>query len=137
MKKGFTLIELLIAVAILAVLSVMGLGIFASAQRRGRDARRKGDMRAIQRAFEQYYSENMAYPASCGFGSTMEIATGETFLVPSDPVDSGDTQYSGDCTVDGYCVCAYLESEKGGNASDGDCDSFSSDGAYFCVENLQ
>lgn len=51
-KKGFTLVELLVVVAIIAILSVIGLTIFTSAQANARDARRKADVDAIAKALE-------------------------------------------------------------------------------------
>jgi len=45
---GFTLIELLVVISILAILITMGLTSFASAQRKGRDAKRKSDIREIK-----------------------------------------------------------------------------------------
>ena len=40
-KKGFTLIELMIVVAIIAILSVIGVTIFAGIQKNARDAKRR------------------------------------------------------------------------------------------------
>lgn len=51
-QKGFTLVELLVVVAIIAILSVIGLTIFTSAQSNARDARRKSDVDAIAKALE-------------------------------------------------------------------------------------
>lgn len=51
-NRGFTLVELLVVVAIIAILSVIGLTIFTSAQSNARDARRKSDIEAIANALE-------------------------------------------------------------------------------------
>jgi len=65
MKKGFTLIELLVVIVILALLSMIGLASFAKTQKRARDTKRRGDLKAIQNAFEQYYEDNnYNYPAN-------------------------------------------------------------------------
>lgn len=50
--RGFTLVELLVVVAIIAILSTIGLTIFTSAQANARDARRKADIEAIANALE-------------------------------------------------------------------------------------
>lgn len=51
-SKGFTLVELLVVVSIIAILSVIGLTIFTSAQANARDARRKADIDAIANTIE-------------------------------------------------------------------------------------
>lgn len=51
-KKGFTLIELMVAIAIVAILAVVGLVIFGNVQRQARDARRTQDINAIALALE-------------------------------------------------------------------------------------
>lgn len=51
-QKGFTLVELLVVVAIIAILSVIGLTVFSSAQSNARDARRRADIDAISKALE-------------------------------------------------------------------------------------
>jgi len=47
-QSGFTLIELMVVVAIIAILSTIGIGGFSNAQRRARDARRRADIKTIQ-----------------------------------------------------------------------------------------
>lgn len=51
-RSGFTLIELLVVVAVIAILSLIGLTIFSAAQTNARDARRKADVDAIAKAIE-------------------------------------------------------------------------------------
>lgn len=51
-NNAFTLVELLVVVAIIAVLSVVGLTLFNGAQINARDARRKADVDAIVSAVE-------------------------------------------------------------------------------------
>ena len=46
MKKGFTLIELLIVIMILGVLAALITGNFFTSLKKGRDAKRKADLRA-------------------------------------------------------------------------------------------
>ena len=61
--RGFTLVELLVTIAIIGILSSIGLSTFTSAQRKSRDARRKNDLAAIAKALEVYYNDHSRYPA--------------------------------------------------------------------------
>ncbi len=61
-KKGFTLIELLVAITIIAIISAFGITVYASAQKSGRDSKRKEDLKAIATAMQLYYSNNNRFP---------------------------------------------------------------------------
>lgn len=61
--KGFTLIELLVAISIVAVLATIGLVIFGQTQQNARDAKRRGDIKAIVTVLEQVYQATGSYPA--------------------------------------------------------------------------
>lgn len=50
--SGFTLIELMVAIAIMAVLSTIGLVVFRNAQDGARDSKRQLDIDAIAKALE-------------------------------------------------------------------------------------
>jgi type II secretion system protein G len=70
-SRGFTLIELLVVLAIIGILTVIGLAAFTAAQVRARDAQRKSDLKTIASTLEKYRSKNGAYPdsslsSSCG-----------------------------------------------------------------------
>lgn len=94
-NKGFTLVELLVVVAIIAILSVIGLTIFTSAQSNARDARRKSDIEAIANALEiTRNSESVYYlclPAKSTTACDKGTATG--FSGGKVPVDSTDAKY--------------------------------------------
>jgi prepilin-type N-terminal cleavage/methylation domain-containing protein len=128
LKKGFTLIELLVSITILAILSVLALSSFTAVQKKGRDSRRRADLKAIQNSFEQYYAASNTYHSNCS--SMAGYLQGG--LITTGP--KGDT-YSTACATAGYCVCASLEA-GGGNSSNASC-NFGSTGNYFCVTNLQ
>jgi len=74
--SGFTLIELLIVITIIAIFSGAGVASYTGSQKAARDAKRKGDLRTLQLALQQYYADNLSYPIittwsgeSTGFGS--------------------------------------------------------------------
>lgn len=50
--QGFTLIELMVAIAIVAILSAIGMVAFSSVQKNGRDTRRRAELVAIANAIE-------------------------------------------------------------------------------------
>jgi general secretion pathway protein G len=63
-KKGFTLIELLVVMMIIGILAVIGIGSYMNSMARGRDAKRKGDLRQIAQALNMYWADKELYPAS-------------------------------------------------------------------------
>jgi type IV pilus assembly protein PilE len=116
MKKSFTLLEMLIVLGIIAViLSVLTVS-FATTQKKSRDARRKGDIKAVQNSLEQYYSAcNFAYPTGNGTGALgAPVACGGSpaviSLVPVDPKTGLDYNYTSDGTSFSICTNS-IESE--------------------------
>ena len=59
---GFTIIELLIVIAIIGILSVMGLIQIGDANESARDARRIGDLSQMRAALALYFFDNDHYP---------------------------------------------------------------------------
>ncbi|MDO8573517.1 MAG: type II secretion system protein [Candidatus Daviesbacteria bacterium] len=76
--KGFTLIELLITISIIAVLSAIGLVAYSTVLKQGRDSKRQSDLRSIQSALEQYYSDQSFYPFTSGSGKGMDDLLSES-----------------------------------------------------------
>ena len=115
MKKSFTLLEMLIVLGIIAViLSVLSVS-FSTTQKKSRDAKRKGDIKALQNGLEQYYSScGYVYPTA-GFSS---VACGTTpaiiSVIPVDPKNGvGYTYTPSGSPVVGFELCANsLESES-------------------------
>ena len=110
MKKAFSLIELLVVISIIGILVAAGLAVYSGAQKRGRDAKRRGDLQAIQNALEQYYAENSynypgggpsAYPDDI----SIYISGGD---IPVDP-KSGDDYVANSYTTSAYTICTDLE----------------------------
>lgn len=129
-KKGFTLFELLIVISIIGLLVAAASVAYSGVQQRGRDARRKEDIQAVQKALEMYYAKNVGYPNGC--------TVGNEFLPAGLPVDpkSGDLyDYSCDADSDTYCICARLE--QGGTGNSNAACAYASGGDYYCVANQQ
>jgi prepilin-type N-terminal cleavage/methylation domain-containing protein len=103
--RGFTLLELLVVISIVAILVALGAASYSTAQKKARDAARKGDLRAIGNSLEQYYSV-------CGNvyitpGSAIYCTSPSIGILPTVPKDPRGTPYvcSG-CSSSGYTLCA-------------------------------
>lgn len=95
-KGGFTLIELLVVIMLLGVMASLIAGNFFTSLKKGRDAKRKGDLEQIQRALETYYEDKTAYPATIAFGSPLtDSVSGKIYMqkIPNDPISGRDYVY--------------------------------------------
>lgn len=129
-KNGFTLLEILVVVSIIGILIVLGAAAFSTAQQKGRDARRRGDMKSFQSVYEQFYSQGSTY-AAC---ATMDAGfAGGASAAPQDPKPT--QSYSITCDTDSYCACATLDDVTAGNSGAG-C-TFGAGTTHYCVTNLQ
>ncbi len=150
---GFTLLELLVVMTIIAVLAAVGLGNYSRSLGRGRDARRRSDLKSIQNALEQYYiNHDNNYPSNGTAGGL--LITDSDFIslfsdgqVPKtlsgtdycDVNQSGGGQDPGRVYTDSYWCCEKLEQAKG-NAdipAGGTQPTPAPSGSYFCIYNLQ
>jgi len=109
---GFTLIELLVVMAILAILSTLGINSFMSSQMKARDAQRKSDLTQISKALELYYNDNEQYPATLPNGAVWQ--NGATMYIKQVPVDPRFDNYFYEPLVtngvrNGYYLFARLE----------------------------
>jgi len=107
---------------------------YTTAQKKGRDAKRKGDIKAMQNAMEQYYAINSGYgaDASC----VTQLTAGGMADIPTDPKDGAS--YYALCASDSLCLCAYLEGADGDAAGCGSAPALSSGReSYFCLVNQQ
>lgn len=98
---GFTLIELLIVVVLLGIFAALIIGNFLTSLKKGRDAKRKGDLEQVTRALEMYYEDKKTYPSSLSFGSSLcETAgclPGEKIYMqklPNDPSSGKNYEYN-------------------------------------------
>ena len=115
-NKGFTLVEILIVIAIIASLASVFISNFFASIARGRDSRRKQDLRSIVNALELYYNDLGRYPddlpaASIPFTHPDDENTIYLKETPKDP--STGVRYCYE-TADGnqYKLTAQLENIK-------------------------
>lgn len=120
-NKGFTLIELMVAIAIVAILAVIGMTVFSGTQKSARDTRRRGDIDSISKTLEAnyntYQNQNCA-GSSAGTYCNPLAAWFQGNVVPTDP-QTGAAYAASPALANNnssYCVCAVLEN-KNGNSS--------------------
>src|SRR3990170_251036 len=90
-RRGFSLIELLVVITLIALLIGAAAASYTNAQQKGRDGKRKTDLKAIQQALELYFQQNGYYPPSktynyaswCTYLSNTAITTVKDALVPT------------------------------------------------------
>ncbi|KKP51967.1 MAG: Type IV pilus biogenesis protein PilE [Candidatus Roizmanbacteria bacterium GW2011_GWA2_33_33] len=114
-KKGFTLLEMLVVIGIIAILVSMGFASYSTVQKKARDAKRQGDLKAAQQVMEQCYSVNsFAYPTISGSPGTITATcpapnTSITFTL-TDPLNTGTYQYTvSTTTTTAYTITADTE----------------------------
>ncbi len=117
--------ELLVVMVILSVLVALATGTYGTTSRRGRDNRRKNDLRNLATALEVYYGDKARYPSNnangemvgCGTNDLEVCTWGGEFkdtnntlymvLIPDDPVTNQKYYYIG--TANTYKLYARLE----------------------------
>lgn len=114
-KKSFTLLEMLVVIGIIAILVSLGFASYSTVQKKARDAKRKGDLSAMQKVLEQCYSiSSYSYPAITGGGSTGPIssnctALGGPSITFTDPTTKIYTVTGGAAGATTYSVSVTLE----------------------------
>ncbi len=153
-RIGFTLIELLVSIAVIAIVSSVGLFISARTNlERARDGRRQADLESIRSALEIYRSDIGYYPSGRGEASGLldnQLAPTYMTAVPKDPSDPTYTYFYGglgavsscDNVTDmcvRYALCARLEKVAGNGVcgidpGDNAC-NFGQNGCNYRTEN--
>ncbi|MBM3282806.1 prepilin-type N-terminal cleavage/methylation domain-containing protein [Candidatus Gottesmanbacteria bacterium] len=114
-QVGFTLLEVLVVIAIIAILITIGIASFSTVQKKGRDSKRKSDLKEVQTALEQYYSVcGYNYPVPTGFYTQGIICSSPSIaIMPAPPSDPRvvTPYYCSACNSTSYTICAQLESE--------------------------
>lgn len=88
-ESGFTLLELLIVIVIIGILALLIIPNISSAPKKARDTDRKTALKATQKALEEYYVSNQAYPITSGVITTslIDLSTGTAPPLKKIPVD--------------------------------------------------
>lgn len=117
-KIGFTLIEIIIVIVLLGILVVWASPNLINSLSRGRDARRRFDLKSVEKALQEYYGDNRQYPNSDGNGNIDTYTWGGEFTfngimymreLPKDPRLSQQYYYE-KIDDDNYILEACLES---------------------------
>lgn len=137
-KNGFTLLEILVVISIIGILVALGTAAYSTAQQKGRDARRKADIKAIQNGFEQYHAKTGAYPTTLVQANDLTIFPAG---VPEDPKNTGESVYTINLSVDAFCICTLLESSAGNSSAlpntGNETTCTYGGGDFYCLSNLQ
>lgn len=132
-RLGFTLIEILVAITIIATLAGAVILTTGNARDKGKDTRRKNDLKAINSAIIAYRADKSHWPPDNIYSTTLEYASYSSAdwlddihpyinKMPNDPVinitnegDQGDDEgETGSCQTanHGYFYCYVLSSDK-------------------------
>lgn len=130
MKKkfpaAFSLVELIVVIAIIGILTTLGIVSFRGIRQNARDSRRVADIQQLQLALKTYFNDNGFYPTAVTPGESL-VYGGKTYLqrVPANPEpknDKGcpDTDYSYAALENGqsysltFCIASRANSLNGG-----------------------
>lgn len=141
-QKGFTLIELMVAMIIIAIISTVGVATAATVLKVNRNTQRTSDLKLIQVALQQYYTDQGYFPCSttaangcsnrldllqgglisnCTGRATAEACNNPSVVymstIPKDPKQSGDSAVH-------YCYSA--QKSRDSLVTDPPCDNTSS-----------
>lgn len=106
-SKGFTLVELLIVIAIIGVLSTIGIVVFGEIQKKARDAKRLADIDVIAKTFELKYNSVGTYgDLDPSLPENQQLFSSEQ--IPKDPLGSDYTIIQNSQTK-GFRICASLK----------------------------
>lgn len=108
---GFTLLEVLVVIGIIAIILGLGTASYSTAQKKARDAKRKIDLRNVQKGLEQYYVIcNYKYPTPATGLTNAIICLNPSIVIlnatemPIDPKTKNKYNMTGD--GDSYSICA-------------------------------
>lgn len=131
-QAGFTLMELMLVIAIIMILSVIGIGSYTQATVKSRDTQRKNDLSQIAKALELFNNDVGRYPKVTGGKMTCPLADGSeedcsiaeiyayiksvksSYIkpVPSDSTSGKVYVYVPDASFGSYALYAALENSQ-------------------------
>lgn len=124
-SAGFTLIELLVAITIIGILTTVSITAYSQSQKRARDGQRKFDLKTVQAALQQYYSDQnpSVFPVGNYAAITSTLQTAKYLkVIPAEPLVAPQPAYYYQAlNVDGtdcasncqdYLLCANIENSK-------------------------
>lgn len=138
-RVGFTLIELLAVIAMIAVISTLGVAFLSEARRQARDTKRLADISQIQKALALYQTDYGVYPDSCNWVTASTCAALAPYLPSIASINDPQAPLAARCNEDAppcnydllvvhpttYRIRFYLEKKR--NTSD----------PWFCYEATQ
>jgi len=130
-QHGFTLVELLIVIAIIGILTAIVIINVSSAGPTARDGRRKTDIKSIQSAVEQFYSETHKFPRDI---ATDLVAGDYLPATPLDPQTNAAYAFEENpagCTTNCTAYCTYAQLEKNPGVGEGNYKTTSGTTYYY------
>jgi type IV pilus assembly protein PilE len=113
--EGFTLLELLVVIGIISIIIAVGTVSYSTAQKKARDAKRKGDLSSAQKSLEQCYSVNSyQYPTITNASGTITInplPSACTNFSIIDPLNNATYKYTITTSTSTYSISTCLESD--------------------------
>lgn len=99
-RNGFTLVELLVVISIIAILTIVSVSSYKTAQIKARDAERKANLDSVSKSLMLYYTDNGKFPKEDVFklGTSNKGLTGPDGTVymvktPLDPTNDGSYKF--------------------------------------------
>ena len=102
--RGFTLIEVMIAVAVVAILSMIAYPSYTDYLRRGQVQEAPRNLADFRTKMEQYYQDNRSYAAGAACGVPVPVAPGAKYFSYACAVASAGQAYIATATGVGGSV---------------------------------
>jgi general secretion pathway protein G len=109
-NSGFTILEILVVVAIIAILTTLGMVSYTQVNKRARDGKRRADLEQVRSALVLYRVDNGSYPSSITWSTMSPIQSYISGTTVRDPQPSPYPQYEYTSSSGiSFSVCATLE----------------------------